>query len=802
MESNFTQAPHSYLSFAPLLREWEKMIREGREGTRQLYQDLLNKVRQHPELLGRIEDLTVLDKHKTLIEQMMATVFPVTLNDKEDLFGAGFPFQMRMFYESTKFRELFLVDPHTREITMPETDACGTGGSPQSGKEDCMYQFILGRLYNIDKTETVRMVEPYKCMETGLDRYMELEIDTRFLDVRPIGELPELPEDVQFGCVKAGGGVELHPTLKKALPLDQFEFEGMVIIRIWEVTEREVLNIIRDKLLHLNNFADTSLFAELQKQVQNLLGVPGVNTAIKPFFQVNGHMVLSEFYTTLGPTYTKHKPSQEKLQYIYQAVTNAFTKNPKPLLVNDINEDAVMRYPFLTFMAEYGWKSAIICPLFSDTKEVMGVLIVVGDVKNMLKPEHIVSIEPALHLFKIAMEKSQENLDHQVDRVIKDQFTAVQDAVEWRFTEAALNYLTGMNKGDGEVKIEPIVFEGVYPLYGAIDIRNSSVERNHSIQMDLLEQLNQANDIVLAAKKDHPFPLLDETNFKIRKYIHSVSNILFADDELSILQFLKVEVVQLFKHLQTIMPSLNKPINKYFEAVDSPVEMVYHHRKKYEDSITQINNEVARFIDHEQKLAQQIFPHYFERFVTDGVDFNIYIGQAITPDKKFDFFYLRNLKIWQLSTLAKAARLTHSLEKQLPMPLQTSQLILAHSHPISISFRTAERKFDVDGAYNIRYEIIKKRIDKVHLKDSNERLTKPGFIAIVYSQQQEAFEYLEYIEYLQNQGLLRGEVERLELEELQGVSGLKALRVGVNLEVESENNDQEKESRQLADVRK
>ena len=798
METNFTSAPYSYLSFAPLIREWEKMISEGREGTRQLYQDLLSKVRQHPELLGRIEDLSLLQKHKPLIEQMMATVFPVTLNDKEDLFGAGFPFQMKMFYESQKFRETFMIGD-SYDITLPDTDtACGN--QQEVGKDACMYQLILSRFYNIDNTTIVRMVQPYKCLETGLDRYMELEIDTRFLDVRARGELPELPEEILFGCHNSHDLAQ-KPALKKLLSLDQFEFEGMVIIRIWEVTEREVLNIIRDSLLHLNNFGDQKVFTQLQQQVQNLMGIPGVNTAIKPFFQVNGHLVLSEFYTTMEPSTIKHKPSPDKMQFIHQAVLNAFKNNFKPLLIPDVNEDAVMRYPFLTFMAEYGWKSAIICPLFADNRDVLGVLVIVTEKRNMFSAEHVAKIEPAIPLFKIALEKSQENLDHQVDRVIKDQFTAVQDAVEWRFTEAALNYLTGVNKGDGEAKIEPIVFEGVYPLYGAIDIRNSSVERNHSIQLDLLEQLNQANEIVLQAKAEHPFPLLEETNFKIRKYIHSVSNILFADDEISIMQFLKVDLVQLFKHLQTIIPSLNKPINRYFQAVDSPVEMVYHHRKKYEETITQINNEVARFIDHEQKVAQQIFPHYFERFVTDGVDFNIYIGQAITPDKKFDFFYLRNLKIWQLSTLAKAARLTHSLEKQLPMPLQTSQLILAHSHPISISFRTAERKFDVDGAYNIRYEIIKKRIDKVHLRDSNERLTKPGYLAIVYSQQQEAFEYLEYIDFLQNQGLLRGEVERLELEELQGVSGLKALRVAVNLEPIA-GEDGGKETKLLSEVEK
>jgi hypothetical protein len=134
-----------------------------------------------------------------------------------------------------------------------------------------------------------------------------------------------------------------------------------------------------------------------------------------------------------------------------------------------------------------------------------------------------------------------------------------------------------------------------------------------------------------------------------------------------------------------------------------------------------------------------------------------------------------------LTLLAKAARLSHGLEKKLPLPLQTTQLILAHSIPLTISFRRKERKFDVDGAYNIRYEIVKKRIDKVHLKDSEERLTQPGTIAVVYSQQKELNEYLEYIQFLQAEGLLTDSVEQLDLEDTQGISGLKGIRVGINL---------------------
>ena len=85
----------------------------------------------------------------------------------------------------------------------------------------------------------------------------------------------------------------------------------------------------------------------------------------------------------------------------------------------------------------------------------------------------------------------------------------------------------------------------------------------------------------------------------------------------------------------------------------------------------------------------------------------------------------------------------------------------------------------MEGAYNIRYEIIKKRIDKALVKGTRERLNQPGKIAIVYSQQKEAREYLDFIEFLQNKDLLTKDLEELELEEMQGVYGMKAIRVTV-----------------------
>jgi hypothetical protein len=101
------------------------------------------------------------------------------------------------------------------------------------------------------------------------------------------------------------------------------------------------------------------------------------------------------------------------------------------------------------------------------------------------------------------------------------------------------------------------------------------------------------------------------------------------------------------------------------------------------------------------------------------------------------------------------------------------------STPLSIRFRPDEKQFDVDGTYNIRYEILKKRIDKAVIKGTAERLTQPGRIAIIYAQAREAGEYREYIEYLRASGYLTDDVEEVELEDLQGIQGLKALRVTV-----------------------
>ncbi|MBT8260826.1 MAG: hypothetical protein KJN82_05890, partial [Bacteroidia bacterium] len=50
---------------------------------------------------------------------------------------------------------------------------------------------------------------------------------------------------------------------------------------------------------------------------------------------------------------------------------------------------------------------------------------------------------------------------------------------------------------------------------------------------------------------------------------------------------------------------------------------------------------------------------------------------------------------------------------------------------------------------------------------------------VVYSQKEDELEYLRYVKFLQSKNYLGDEVEILELEDLQAVTGLKAIRVNI-----------------------
>lgn len=763
---------NSLLSLQPLVAVLKKMITEGKPGAKKLYEGLIREIESKSELLKPMTDTAVLSQEGELVETILSTIFPPSTNSNQGTYAITLPFHTETIYASPGFKQLFLKDD-SNTIYFSESKA----GIDVSNTSLCLaYDVLLKKFFSHKTSLTANSIHALKDA-FGLTKYYDLKLNAQFVEVKLSNKDFELPKDFTPGQTL---NVD---ELMDLLPIENFQFEGLVVVEVNDVTQEQVIVEIKNSLLSINSFSDVGIYDRLQESVQSLIGLKNVNIGITPFLKLNDCYLYAEALYKNSILFRNEEVVNERTQ-VGEICDELFEYPTQPVLYEILNEASTINNKLLKYYFDYGARSLVLCPLKNDEGKLVGLLEIVGSKPEQLRLQHLAKLQPALQFFALALDKSGESLELQIDKMIKEHFTAVQPVVEWKFTEAAFNYLEHRHTSE-QAKMPHISFEDVYPLYAAIDIRNSSTERGQAIQMDLLEQLNSAKDLLRKASRILHFPLLDETRFRTEKFIESISDTLLSDDELVVYDFLQNDLDSMFRSIRKRCPELKKIIDEYFLKLDPQRGVIYHNRKDYEDSITRINDVLDRFIDNEQLEAQKIYPHYFERYLTDGIEFNIYIGQSLSPHYSFTEMYVRNLKLWQLNVLAKAARITHTLEKRLALPLKTTQLILAHSVPLTISFRRKERKFDVDGAYNIRYEIIKKRIDKVHLKNSEERLTQPGKIAIVYSQNKELEEYLEFIDYLQHEKLLGDEVEHLDLEDTQGISGLKAVRVNVLLQAET-----------------
>ena len=380
----------------------------------------------------------------------------------------------------------------------------------------------------------------------------------------------------------------------------------------------------------------------------------------------------------------------------------------------------------------------------------------------------------------MAMKRFKTEAQNLVEAIIQQECTTIHHSVKWRFEEEAKNFIQARNDGK-QPMFKDIIFKNVIPLYGQLDIKGSSVKRNDAIKADLLKQIKGIRKVLSGALKHKGMPVLDELKFRLDKYRNEIRSGMSSGSENKIQGFLHSDIIPVFDQLKKDGGEMATLVENYESILDPKLATVYEQRKKFDTSVNVINQTLASLLDEKQVEAQAMFPHYFERYKTDGVEYNIYIGQSISGKKEFDSVYLDNLKLWQLLVTCELERRFEELKKDLETPLEIASLILAYSNSLAVHFRMDEKRFDVEGAYNARYEIVKKRVDKAHIKGTKDRITTPGKIAIIYSTDQDANEYRGYIEFLEAKGYLKkNTLENLELEDLQGISGLRALRTEVN----------------------
>jgi len=764
----------SAFSLEPLIRYWETdlAVDDCLLGT--AARTVLERVAKVPELRGPVATLDMVRANEDLIDALMVAVFSPTF--MEDGYGAALlPFRLQTFYATESFERL---------LTGPDGILQGRIDAEASLLAQVRivhtYSLILQRMYGMEVGVDFPWISIVKDPETGLERHFKLSLDRRFLSVEPVGELPVLTPEHR----RRIRAMLLEPgALAKILPPEKFMVRGFSVVRAIEVTEQEVLSSIERDLIEKESIVSTDRFRTLQDKLRALLRRPEVELGLAA---IEGDRVLVlNFGSRFEHACIFADSTHQRLSDFAGSIYERAAVERRPLFVEDLEA-----YPTRTRLEETmlaaGYKSVVVAPLVYQG-EIIGSLKLVSPRAGSLSVEFMPHLLQILPLFAMAVKRSMDELSNRIQAVIKEKCTAIHPVVEWRFRKAVLNSLEhpGSTGEGSRGEMEPIVFRDVNPFYALADIRGSSTHRAWAIQVDLLSQLALAGAILEAAYRARPMAILDQLRHKVERHAAATEVSLRSGDEAGLIAFLKTEIESLFSHLESYGPEVRERIEAYRAAIDPQLGAVGTKRRGFEQSVTMLNETITTYLDLEERAAQETTPHYFEKQRTDGVDYSMYAGASLLEDGDFTALHLKNLRLWQIMVACGIAVAAERVKPRLPEPLDITSLILVQHAPLAISFRFDEKRFDVDGAYNARYEILKKRIDKAVVKGSTERVTQPGKIAIVYSQASEAAEYRDYIAYLQAQGYILDEVETLELDDLQGVSGLRALRVTVNLATRS-----------------
>jgi GAF domain-containing protein len=763
------------LSLAPLITFWTQLSAYHEFGRGPIPALVREKARAAPELAGLIDDLSVIETHRAFVDLMMSALFPPAFWEQE--YGAAlFPFQLRAFYATPPFRRSLMSADGTLQGRANFLQEHSVEQTLAAARLLLAYELILERTYGIDPGGDVPVIFTTTDPTTGLDQHFRLQFDWRFVEVELLGPKPPLPDAVrqrlQTGLIDAD-------LLRELLPPDRFVLRGFMIVKAVDVTDQEVLSSLKRDLIDKDSIVSSSHFLGLQAKLRTFFRRPDLGLGLAA---VEGDRVLvlndaSRHEQACIFADSAHHTTSEFRGSLYERAV----VQDRPIVIDDLGAYPD-RTPIEEGLIQSGVRNFVCAPLHYQDK-VIGTLELVSARVGDLNATHLPKLQEVLPLFSMAVQRSVEELNSRIQTVINEQCTAIHPTVEWRFRRAVLNSFE-RQRGTATVvaELEPIVFEGVYPLYGLADIRGSSTQRGEAIQADLLAQLRLAKAVVQAASEVQSLPALGELAYRIDHRTAQIERTLNSSDEIGIIAFLRTEVESLLDHLGTFGPGVRDRIAAYRAGLDARLGTVYHRRRLFEDSVTGIAESISSYLDLEQPAAQRMFPHYFEKQKTDGVDYQMYVGAGLLENGRVDPLCLKNLRLWQLMVTCGIAVRSHQLRDRLPIPLETTHLILVQHAPLSIRFRFDEKRFDVDGAYDIRYEIVKKRIDKAVVQGTAERVTQPGKVAIVYSQPGEALEYRAYIEYLESIGYLAGSVEQLELGELQGVQGLRALRVQVALD--------------------
>ncbi|SDG94021.1 GAF domain-containing protein [Winogradskyella thalassocola] len=753
------------ISFDKLFKQYENLILDDNDYISANAERVLEVAKNNPILREGFSDFSVFKTHEKEINVILQDAFSPILT-KNEIKTASVPYHNFIFNSSERFRSILKTAGDDFELEMKNL--------PENQRYITECAIILNFCYGYD----LNFKRPlfYEIPDSnGIMRYYKILYNADFTEITPNENAVKITQDDYNELLDNFENIDLW---KEKFPLNSYTFKGFVISNIFDVTDDQSISNIKSTLIGKEKRKNESFMQGFSGIFQSLFGLKNIEVGFSIYNEEDD--AFERVYGVGMNSYLLNDmESKNCADALCEWSYNKLLRENEYFSVSDVEKSFELsegRAPHIKVLQNQGIKSAIFAPIANEDG-LMGILEIVSKqpkVLNSINANKLVDVMPYI---VSAVERSKNDEANLIEAIIQKECTSIHPSVHWRFKKEAKNFIKNRLNGTNS-NFNKIAFENIYPLYGQIDIKGSSEARNSATQLDLALQLNTVKKILESASKIEELPIYEQYIYQLNEFLNDIEVHFQVDSEHQISSFIKNEIEPILKHLYSI-EKLKIEIDTYFTRIDDRTDALYHHRKLYDDTISLINKEMASLLDQKQVEAQLMYPHYFERFKTDGVEHNMYIGESITKEDSFNPIYLYNLRLWQLQVMVEMENMYYQMQSDFPIALDVASMILVFNQPLSISFRMDEKQFDVDGTYNARYEIVKKRVDKAFIKGTQERVTQKGKISIVYSQREDEVEYLRYIKFLQSKKYLDNDVEIVELQDLQAVTGLKAIRVSV-----------------------
>ncbi|EFK37063.1 Uncharacterised protein [Chryseobacterium gleum] len=754
-----------YISFKKYLDVLEHIRYNDRLEYRVNYaESLIESTKNFKEFREGFQDTALLEKYEDLIRLLLADLFPTGLT-KNEIKAASIPLSNITFNYTERFKDILKDAGKDFEIEL------------RNISDNEFYVFccclILQSYFKKDIKSTIPFYYDIPNKQ-GIMKHYKITVNSDFTEIIPTEDAKIPSDDILDMLLENLDDFKLW---KKYFPSQSWILKGFTIISLVDCTSEVALSDLKSSMIEIDP-EDLNPNENLTEIFKSYFDVPELSFGLMTFNKKEQKLDKLPIYESLLTNHILDFWINAFDEEIRKSTFNNLNHNSKPVVVSNVNnlDESVKKLPSFSILKDNNVNSFMVIPIMKDG-ELLAIMEFTSPIAGSFNGLKLKKLEFFTDMVLFSLNRFYFEKNYQIEAIIQREYTTIHDSVVWKFRNEAEKYFTA-SLGKKIYTLKQISFKNLTPLFGVSDIRSSSEKRFNLMLQDLNQQIESLNEILTLTNSDSEKFLLALDVFE-----NELNNEIKADTEQRFQRLLREEIHPFLQGKLEIKTSraIKSKIKDYFSQIFSSTELFYSYRKKLDDSITLVNRKLADMLDESQVKAQEIFPHYYERFKSDGVEHNLYIGPTIAPDLHYTSKVVHKLRYWQLKTICKMELDFQSFKKDLPIQLDIASLIFVYNEKIDIRFRMDEKRFDVDGAYNSYYEIIKKRLDKAHIKDSSERITAPGKITIVYFGMENQKEYLDYISKLQKKGVLQHDVEFLRVEDLQGITGLLALRVSFTL---------------------